>query len=295
MTLRRVTRSAAVALAVFLLAPALWRVSAQDLKLPNASGSVKFAVIGDSGSGSREQFEVGAQMAKYRGVFKYDRVIMLGDNIYGGQTPADLDKKFAQPYKALINAGVKFSAALGNHDSQENRKYKPFGMDGQRYYTYTMDNVRFFVLDTDQLDPAQMKWFEDELKKSQDAKDEWKICYFHHPLYSSGGTHGSDLNLRVVLEPLFVKYGMNVVFAGHDHIYERMLPQKGIYYFVSGNAGQLRKGDFKRAAFTAAGYDQDMTFMLIEISKTSMAFQCITRTGQVIDSGVLPLQVRPQP
>ena len=97
------------------------------------------------------------------------------------------------------------------------------------------------------------------------AQEDWKICYFHHPLYSDGGTHGSSVDVRVLFEPLFVTYGVNVVFAGHDHIYERLTPQKGIYYFVEGAAGQLRKGDTKRSAMTAKAFDQDQSFMLVEI------------------------------
>ena len=292
MTSRRAARCLLLAIS---LAASVWTVAAQELRLPNAGGSVKFAVIGDSGSGDRAQFEVGTQMARFRRVFGFDRVIMLGDNIYGGQSARDLDRKFAQPYKALLDAGVQFYAALGNHDSQENRHYPPFGMAGRRYYTYAVKNVRFFVLDTDLLDSQQLAWFEAALKTSQAAKDEWKICYFHHPLYSSGRTHGSDVNLRVVLEPLLLSYGVNVVFAGHDHIYERIKPQKGIYYFVSGSAGQLRRGDFRRSELSAAGYDQDYTFMLAEINKAELFFQAVTRTGQIIDAGTLPLQVRPQP
>lgn len=285
-------RSLAASLAVLLTAW-VWTTTAQEQRLPNAKDSVKFAVMGDTGSGDREQYDVGTQMAKSRQTFAFDRVIMLGDNIYGGQSAADLDAKFAKPYKALIDAGVDFYASLGNHDSQNNRNYGPFHMAGKRYYTFSTKNVRFFVLDTDQLDPAQLAWLETALKDSQAAKDDWKIVYFHHPLYSDGGTHGSDVNLRVVLEPLFLKYGVNVVFAGHDHIYERITPQKGIYHFVVGSSGQLRQGDLHRSAMTAAGYDSDMVFLLVEISKTQMAFQAVSRTGQVVDAGVLPLQVKP--
>ncbi len=145
------------------------------------------------------------------------------------------------------------------------------------------------MLDTDQLDPQQLAWLENALK---DSTDQWKIVYFHHPLYSDGATHGSDVNLRVVLEPLFIKYGVNVVFSGHDHIYERITPQKGIYYFVSGSAGQLRSGDLRRSEMTAAGFDADYSFMLVEIAGTTMAFQAVSRAGRVVDAGSLPLQIR---
>src|SRR5882757_5279229 len=99
-----------------LASVALWSVTAQELALPSAPNSLKFAVIGDSGSGDSEQYAVANQMARFRGIFPFDMVIMLGDNIYGGQGPADLVKKFSQPYKALLDAGVKFYASLGNHD-----------------------------------------------------------------------------------------------------------------------------------------------------------------------------------
>jgi len=283
-------RAFTAVLCSFALASGGW-LAAQSISLPNASGSVKFAVIGDSGSGDQSQFQIAAEMAKLRQNFKFDRVIMLGDNIYGGQSAKDLDKKFAQPYKDLLKDGVDFYAALGNHDSQENRNYAPFHMGGERYYTHTMKNVRFFVLDTDQLDPKQRTWIEDQLKA---ATEPWKIVYFHHPLYSDGATHGSDVNLRVVLEPLFVKYGVSVVFAGHDHIYERFKPQKGITHFVSGSAGQLRTGDYQKSDQAAAGYDADYTFMLVEINGSDMTFQSINRSGQIVDSGVVHVVVAPK-
>src|SRR5258705_5602899 len=209
---------------------------------------------------------------------------MPGNNMYGREGPGDLVENFETRYKPLLDAGVKFYAALGNHDSQTNRFYKPWNMNGERYYTFSKKNVKFFVLDSDYMDPKQLLWIDTELKS---AHDDWKIVYFHHPLYSSGGRHGSEVDLRVTLEPLFVKHGVNVVFSGHDHIYERLKPQKGIYYFVSGAAGQLRKGDLKRSASTAAGFDQDLSFMLNEVAGDDLFFQVISRTGQTVDQGVI--------
>jgi len=275
--------------AVLVAVALCWPLAAQQVALPNARDSVKFAVIGDSGDGDPEQYQVANQMVASRATFVFDRVIMLGDNIYGRQTPNDLVQKFSKPYKALLDAGVKFYASLGNHDAPENIKYPPFNMGGQRYYTYVEKNVRFFVLDSDILDPKQVVWITEQLKNS---REDWKICYFHHPLYSDGGTHGSSVDLRVVLEPLFVAAGVSVVFSGHDHIYERLKPQKGITYFVEGSSGQLRKGDTRRSALMAAGFDQDQTFMLVEIVGDTMTFQAISRLGQIVDSGTIARQAR---
>ena len=260
--------------------------------IQNRKGSLKFAAIGDNGTGYKAQYEVAAQMNAWRGKFPFDLVIMLGDNMYGSQGPKDFVAKFENPYKPLLDAGVKFYAALGNHDNQTNRFYKPWNMNGERYYAYSKKNVKFFVLDSDYMDPKQLQWVDTELRS---ARDDWKIVYFHHPLYSSGGRHGSEVDLRVTLEPLFVKYGVNVVYSGHDHIYERVRPQKGIYYFVEGSAGQLRGGDLKKSALTAAGYDQDQTFMLNEVDKDELFFQVITRTGKTIDAGVIARHPKPGP
>ena len=264
--------------------------AASDLTLPNKPDSVKYMAMGDTGTGDAAQYAVAKQMEAWHAKFPFDMAIMLGDNMYGSQGPSDFMAKFEQPYRALLDAGVKFYAALGNHDNQTNVKYKPFNMGGERYYTYNRKNVRFFVLDSDYIDPKQLQWIEEQLK---DSKSDWKICYFHHPLYSDGGRHGSEVDLRVVLEPLFIKYGVNVVYAGHDHIYERLKPQKGIYYFVSGSAGQLRQGDLHRSAMTAAGFDQDQSFMLNEIDGDDLYFQVISRAGKTVDSGSIHRQAKP--
>ena len=257
---------------------------------PPGRSSVTFAVIGDSGTGDRAQYELAQQMAAVQARRPFDLVIMLGDNIYGRQQPGDFVQKFERPYKPLLDAGVRFYAALGNHDNERNRFYRPFNMGGERYYTFAVRNVRFFVLDSDSLDPKQREWIETVLAAST---DDWKICYFHHPLYSDGGRHGSQVDLRVVLEPLFVKYDVNVVFSGHDHVYERIKPQKGITYFVAGSAGQLRRGDLHRSDLTAAAFDQDQAFVVVDIAGEELTFETISRIGQVVDSGVIHREERP--
>jgi hypothetical protein len=255
-----------------------------DVILPNRDGSVKFAVIGDSGTGGSSQEQVAKRMLDARERFKYEFVLMNGDNIYGSETPADFQSKFERPYKPLLEAGVKFYASLGNHDDANQVFYKLFNMGEDTYYTFTHGNARFFALDSNQMDPKQLEWLEKELSSS---KSEWKIAFFHHPLYSSGERHGSELDLRSVIEPLFVKYGVDVVFNGHEHFYERIKPQKGITYFISGAAGKLRRGNIGRSSLTAKGFDTDYSFMLVEIVDDQMYFEVISRPGTIVDSGVV--------
>ena len=258
---------------------------------PREKDSVRFAIIGDTGTGTSSQYQVGEQLTRARQMFPFEFVIMLGDNIYGSERPQDFVNKFEKPYKALLDAKVPFYAALGNHDDPTQRYYKPFNMNGERFYTFTKGSARFFVLDSNYMDQGQLKWLEEQLSR---ATDRWKIAYFHHPLYSSGEKHGSEIDLRTQVEPLFMKHGVDVVFAGHEHFYERIKPQNGIYYFIEGGSAKLRKGDIAKGPLTAAGFDTDFTYMLAELGKDAMQFQVLSRNGKPIDSGSLPLAEEPK-
>jgi predicted phosphodiesterase len=251
--------------------------------LPEKPGSVRFLVIGDAGTGGREQYEVANQIVRYRKTFPFAFAIMLGDNIYGSERPQDFDRKFTRPYKTLLDANIEFNAALGNHDDPNQRYFKPFNLGGNRYRTFKKGNVRFFVIDSNYLDPEQLKWLDKELAASG---SDWKIAYFHHPLYTTA-RRGPEVEVRAVLEPLFVKHGVDVVFTGHEHIYERYKPQKGIYYFTVGGAAKLRKGDTRPSPMLAARFDRDRSFLLAEIAGDSLYFQTVSRTGAVVDRGVL--------
>jgi len=264
--------------------------AALKLALPVKDGSVRFAVIGDTGSGTPKQREVGDMMVRYRALFPFEFVLMLGDNLYGGETPLDFERKFTQPYKELLDAKVKFYATLGNHDQKLELNYSNFNMNGKEYYRFKKGNVAFYSLNSNFMDQQQVKWLEDELSKD---KSEWKVCFFHHPPYSSAQTHGSSLQLRKLIEPIFVKYGVNLVLSGHDHVYERIKPQKGINYFVSGAAGKVRIGDVREMSpLIDKSYDRDLHFMLFEVAGDQMYFQAISRTGETIDSGVIPGKIR---
>jgi hypothetical protein len=261
--------------------------------LPNRDGSFKFGVLGDFGTGDRNQYQMGEQMAAFHQRFTYQTVVLTGDNLYGSERPQDYRRKFELPYKALLDRGVKFYASLGNHDQREQRYYKLFNMDGKLYYSFRpAADVRFFALETSYPVPEQIAWLEKELKASS---SKWKIVFFHHPLYSSGGRHGSDLRLRAVLEPLFVQHNVSVVLQGHDHFYERTTPQKDITYFVVGAGGKLREGNIDtRSGITAKGFDTDLAFMAAEIVDDQMFFNAIARDGRIVDSGVVPRRIAPQ-
>ncbi len=262
--------------------------SAVKLALPVKDGSVRFAVIGDPGSGSKGQHEVADMMVNYWHAFPFEFVLMMGDNLYGGETPKDFEKKFSDVYKPLLDNKVKFYAALGNHDLALQANYEFFNMNGKEYYRFKKGNVAFYALNSNYMDQKQVKWLQEQLTLDT---SEWKVCFFHHPPYSSAKSHGSDNELRKVVEPIFISNGVNLVLTGHDHVYERIKPQNGIYYFVSGSAGKLRKGDIDRSSpLTDKAYDSDLSFMLFEVVNDQLYFQTISRTGETIDSGVIARQ-----
>ena len=206
----------------------------------------------------------------------------MGDNIYGDDSPKGFAKKFEIPYKPLLDAGVPFYATLGNHDAQDQRFYKGFNMGGHRYYTFTQGSVQFFVMDTTYMDRGQLEWLEQSLRESRrDGRSPTDII---RSTRAARSTVRKSICAQLV-EPLFIKYGVNAVFAGHEHFYQRIAPQNGIAYFISGAASKLRRRNIKNDPLNAAGFDDDLSFMLIEIAGDTLYFEVISRTGATVDQG----------
>lgn len=256
-----------------------------EVTLPKREGSLRVLVFGDAGSGNKVQYELGRVMEEYRQSFGFDLALLTGDNILGKKTPLDMKNKFELPYKSLLDSGVKFYASLGNHDTAIQRFYAPFNMEGEEYYRFERDGVSFYALNSNYLDKKQLDWLVDQLEKDKNA---WRIAFFHHPPFSSGGTHGSNKEVRAILHPLFVKYGIDAAFSGHDHVYERVRPQDGITYFVAGAGGGIRRGDLRKGSrITAVGFDSDLSFVLLEFVGDQMHFQTISLARTRVDSGVI--------
>jgi hypothetical protein len=126
---------------VATVAPAT--VAPVKLTLPLKEGSVRFLAIGDTGTGTEQQQELANVMLRYRQVFPYEFVLMMGDNMYGGEKPEDFKLKFENVYKQLLNDKVKFYATLGNHDESNQRFYENFNMNGEEFYRFARGSVAF--------------------------------------------------------------------------------------------------------------------------------------------------------
>jgi hypothetical protein len=251
------------------------------LPMPSLRGGTVFALMGDSGSGDLPQKAVAQSMLTYFNTARrFPFVLMLGDNLYDD----DYTGEFSEPYKPLLDRGVTFYAALGNHDRDLEIHFKPFNMNDRDYYTFDQGNARFAVLNSNHAsDPAQIKWLDTVFT---DAGDKWRICYFHHPLYSSG-QHAAESRqvIRPALEPALMRNHVNVVFSGHEHEYERVAPQHGIYYFVSGGGGR-NLYDVHPQSFDEVAVSEHH-FMVAEVAGDRLFFEAITPAQKVLDCGVV--------
>lgn len=251
------------------------------LPMPDVRGATTFALMGDSGSGDVAQEQVAHAMLTYfETARRFPFVLMLGDNLYHD----DYEGEFLVPYKPLLDRGVKFYAAIGNHDRDLQIHFKPFNMGDKDHYSFDEDNIRFVALNSNRPnDAAQLKWIDEVFA---DAGDKWRIAFFHHPLYSSGqhAAEGRDV-IRPALEAPLVRNRVNVVFSGHEHLYERTRPQRGITHFVSGGGGRyLYK--FRASDFDEVGVS-DHHFMVAQIHDDRMLFEAISHSQKVLDCGVV--------
>ncbi len=253
---------------------------ASFLPIPDVRGGTVFVLIGDSGSGDEAQQAVADAMVRYFTTARhFGHVLMLGDNLYDD----DYTGEFMTPYKPLLDRGVTFHAAIGNHDRDLQIHFKPFNMRDRDFYTFDEGNARFAVLNSNHPDdPRQLEWLDGVFK---DAQTKWRIAFFHHPLYSSGqhAAQSRDV-IRPALEPALVRNGVNVVFSGHEHLYERISPQKGIRYFVSGGGGRYLY-NVSRSPFDEVAVS-DHHFMVINIAGDTMYYEAVRPNGSTIDCGI---------
>jgi hypothetical protein len=125
---------------------------------------------------------------------------------------------------------------MGNHEMNHQNYFDALNPPG-RWYSFDSGDAHFVCLQVDgygDYTPGQPQynWLVSDLAGTSKP---WKFVFFHIPPYSSGG-HGSDLNVRQVLCPLFEQYGVTIVFNGHDHGYERSVAN-GVTYIVTGGGG----------------------------------------------------------
>ncbi len=264
------------------------RTSMAPMPTDQGEPLLRFVATADTGFGDQDQFDVGAAIARYHEKNPFKLVVLGGDNIYNSGDISLIEATFEKPYAEVLKRGVKFRAALGNHDIQTENgtpqvQYAGFNMDG-RYYHYTEGPAQFFVIDTNgNADwTVQMAWLEESLAKSTAS---WKIVYGHHPIYSSGH-YGTNPAFVERFTPLFKKYKVNLYINGHEHHYERSNPIDGTTYLVTGHGGaHLRPvtAEPPNSAFAMSQFG----FSTVELWSDRMVIQGIGTDGIVFDRGVV--------
>lgn len=265
------------------LTPAAW---------PTSPDRLHFAAIGDNGSGGRQAMAVAKGMAETYRRQPFGLVALLGDICYYGNFEDRYDDVFRRPMGPLLDAGVGFELAIGNHDAalrhsdegiQEIEAELRLLGTPSRYYTTTHGPADFFYLDSSipgvfgPESSTQWEWLDDSLASSA---NQWKIVALHHPLYSSG-RHGSTLHARERLEPILARHHVDLVLAGHDHNYERSHPQQGITHVVSG--GGCKTTAVGHSRFTAAAVST-LQFLLVGIDGDRLTGTCVAVDGTTVDT-----------
>ena len=245
----------------------------------DAQIGTSFAVIGDYGTGDSNQYRVSHKLVEAYQQQPYSLLLTVGDNVYGADIVDRVSDVIDRPYGSLFDAGVKFRPILGNHDLDDGGEIsstvQTLGMPS-RYYKFTEGPIEFFALDSNAMNLQQVAWLDQNLKCSEAR---WQVVYLHHPLYSSG-RHGSNFQLRRKLENILVVGGAELVFAGHDHHYERTVPQFGVIHIVTGAAAKLRPVDTSR--FTVVSESQ-LHFVRVDATESTMAVKAINVDGELID------------
>jgi hypothetical protein len=264
------------------LEPAAW---------PAGPDRLRFAALGDNGSGGRQAMAVAGRMAETYRVQPFELVALLGDICYYGNFADRYEEVFRRPMGPLLDAGVGFELAIGNHDAalrhsdegieQIEAELRLLGTPS-RYYTTSHGPADFFYLDSSVPgvfgpdSETQWEWLDDMLAGST---NQWKIVTLHHPLYSSG-RHGSTVGARERLEPILARRHVDLVLAGHDHNYERTHPQQGVTHVVSG--GGCKTTAVGQSRFTAVAASV-LQFLLVDIDGDRLVVSCVAVDGSIVD------------
>ncbi len=267
-----------------------------------AGAAFAFTVLADSGSGKRTQYRLARVMDDYSA----DLILHAGDLVYRKGELGDYHKKFFRPYRNILSH-IPFYPVLGNHDvSTDNGKpfldtfslpgNGPPSLQAERCYWFDYGSARFVGVDST-LDEATLSaivapWVQAVLNASHAT---WKFVYFHHPPWA-GGNRPADAKVRDMLVPAIEAAQVDIVFCGHNHLYERthpMLqgepaPSNGIIYVTSAAGGKsLHKEHYGDAPYLAAFNDTAYSFTWVNINGSRLELMQISEDDNILDKIVL--------
>jgi len=296
----------------YVVSAAGTRMGPHEFRTGPAAGTsgedVRVLLFGDSGWGGTEQIDLARQMQR----LDWDLSIHVGDIAYNDGAEDEFTERHFRVYARTL-ASTPIYPAVGNHDVRADggRSYDgaflwPEPFPGARYYSFRWGRVLFVSIDTssktEEVDGLrsgegrQWTWLEETLREaSVDSTVDWIVTLMHHPLYSHAGGisgHGLDRNLRNQLLPLFERYGVDLVTAGHDHHYERTYPLRdgrrvepgcGPVHVLSGGGGGSMYARDVTISPLAANARRVYEFVELSIGENSIEGRTIGRQGEVID------------
>ncbi|MBI1928941.1 metallophosphoesterase [Candidatus Poribacteria bacterium] len=224
-----------------------------------------------------------------------DLIIHTGDLVANGKKYKQWGEQFFTPLADVINH-IPIFPSIGNHDKNADYYHAFFSLPDngtkkfrEAWYSFDYGDAHFVALDSNREykpDSIQTKWLEKDLAASRAT---WKFVFFHHPLYSSG-EHKSSLKHRDAWAKLFMKYGVDIVFNGHEHIYERTYPiasisdpsLKPVAYVVTGGGGaELHK---TKPQLWTAHSESTHHFIVGEVNDNTLKLTAYNAAHQIIDT-----------
>ncbi len=242
---------------------------------------IRLAVAGDVGTGDVEAYRTAEVMDSLDEQFDFAALLLLGDNIYPEGEIDQLQEKVIDPFAPVLDGRTKLLPVLGNHDvdnGYRDAQIEAFGLPGAWYSEMVGRDTLVIGLDSNQAEnPEQLLFLESVLAGD---RPRWTIVTMHHPAFSAGH-HGDELAVQNNFVPLFERYGVAVVFAGHDHDYQRTIPINGTTYIVTGAAAKLRPAG--RNELTAVSWST-YSFVDLAIYPDRILGQAIDHSGRAIDT-----------
>lgn len=260
---------------------------------------LRFAVISDNHGGRESTAELAERLQEAQPAL----LIVAGDlvAVHGG--PGELDKFFN--YFGEVIKNVPVFPCLGNHDWYEDNGewylrefYLPHNNPegSELYYSFDYGNAHFIslcVVELEMLDwkegSPQYNWLVNDFENTNQL---WKFVYFHFPPYTSGKKyHDRFLDMREALCPLFEKYRVDMVFNGHEHLYERTVPMKdyypdsrGVTYIVCGSFSGILRESGPSPWTACVGEDDQVTATIVDIDGATLNLRAVGTDGSLVDS-----------
>jgi predicted phosphodiesterase len=251
-------------------------------------------VFGDSGKGTPEQSAIAQTIASEAA--QPNLIMIVGDVIYPPADDASYDTRFFTPYRNLLPS-IPFYAIPGNHD-YEIQNGKPFfdvftlptngpsGLPAESSYWLTRGGTQLIAHDTNQpvatLRSQSAPWHQTITRQPAT----FRLVFQHQAVYASGPNSLTDpvASWRQLLGPLYSSTGVDVVFNGHEHFYERTSPIGGVVYVTTGAGGAELYPRAAKNAWTAAFFNERHSYTYLEVSGRTLRLRQSDLNGQTVDT-----------